>query len=410
MERNLFSQVRMYQDNPKWAQSIKRQKDMYIKAGDIRSVFTRDYNRILHCNAYRRLKHKTQVFFATRNDHICTRIEHVNHVASVSYSLAQFLGLNTELTTAIAIGHDLGHAPFGHTGEGIISRIAQRELGQSFWHEKNSLRFIDKCDTLETPDGKEQNLNLTYAVRDGIICHCGEVDENVLFPREEAIDLNEIQRASELSPFTWEGCIVKISDKISYLGRDIEDALALGILSQSEKTELAKIFNVMLDSNTENINNTFLIHNLTSDLCAHSSPKSGIRFSDKYFHLINAIKDFNYEYIYNHKKLQHYHKYAELILTSIFDVLSEMYEGMNTLHSSTFKENSKRFPMLTGHFSEWLLKFSDINPEDKRAEQYENEILYHLSNKSDYLQAVIDFLSGMTDYFALDIFNELTSF
>lgn len=410
MEKGLFSCVSINETNPKWSEAIKRQKPIYQKEGDIRSIFTRDYNRILHCNSYRRLKHKTQVFFATRNDHICTRIEHVNHVASVSYAIANFLGLNTELTTAIAIGHDLGHAPFGHTGERIISDIALRELGQKFWHEKNSLRFVDKCDTLENPEGKEENLNLTYAVRDGIICHCGEVSDNSLSPREEAIDLTRLQSASEVAPFTWEGCVVKISDKISYLGRDIEDALSLGILNKSEKARLSEIFNTTIKSGIENINNTVLIHNFTADLCSHSSPQNGIRLSENYFKLINMILHFNCECIYEHKRLRHYHEYANLIIVSIFDALNEMYQGTDTFNDYNLKEWTKRFPMLTKHFYGWLMKFSDLNAAGIRIHEYNNELLYYLYDKLDYIQAVIDFISGMTDQFALSIFNEITSF
>jgi len=128
MERGLFRSVSVHEGNPQWGQSISRIKQLYKKADDIRSQFARDYTRILHSTAYRRLKHKTQVFFATHNDHICTRIEHVHHVASVSYTIANYLGLNTELTNAIAIGHDLGHAPFGHAGEEFLREIMLKEI------------------------------------------------------------------------------------------------------------------------------------------------------------------------------------------------------------------------------------------------------------------------------------------
>ena len=118
---NSFAKVRTDESNPKWENSIKRQSSLYNRGNGIRSEFERDYTRILHCEAYRRLKHKTQVFFATSNDHVCTRMEHVTHVASVASTIAKHLGLNQELTQAIAIGHDIGHAPFGHTGEDILN-------------------------------------------------------------------------------------------------------------------------------------------------------------------------------------------------------------------------------------------------------------------------------------------------
>lgn len=110
---------------------------MYDRTNDIWSEFERDYTRIIHSNSYRRLKHKTQVFFSPENDHICTRIEHVTHVESISYSIANYLELNTELTKAIAVSHDLGHSPFGHSGEKILSELSKRDLGIPFWHEKN---------------------------------------------------------------------------------------------------------------------------------------------------------------------------------------------------------------------------------------------------------------------------------
>ena len=115
-----FTKEGMFSENPKWETAIERENPIYSRTADVRSPFGRDYTRIIHSMAYRRLKHKTQVFFSPKSDHICTRIEHVGHVESVSYTIGSYLGLNTELTRAIAMGHDLGHAPFGHSGEGIL--------------------------------------------------------------------------------------------------------------------------------------------------------------------------------------------------------------------------------------------------------------------------------------------------
>ena len=125
--KDSFASVKTDEKNPKWQQCIKRENTLYNRGNDIRSEFERDYTRLLHCEAYRRLKHKTQVFYAPQNDHICTRIEHVNHVASVSATIAKYLGLNQELTEAIAIGHDIGHAPFGHTGEDILNSLIKNQ-------------------------------------------------------------------------------------------------------------------------------------------------------------------------------------------------------------------------------------------------------------------------------------------
>lgn len=144
----LFKEFATDEKNPNWELLSSRRTELYKRKDDIRSPFARDYTRILHSNAYRRLKHKTQVFFNINNDHVCTRMEHVSHVESVSSTIAQSLGLNKELTRAISMGHDLGHAPFGHEGERIIKGLAEEHLKKSFWHEQNGLRFVDDIEML----------------------------------------------------------------------------------------------------------------------------------------------------------------------------------------------------------------------------------------------------------------------
>lgn len=407
MERNLFKEVGVHEGNPKWDKGISRVQQLYKKTDDIRSEFARDYTRILHSKAYRRLKHKTQVFFATRNDHICTRIEHVTHVASVSYTIADFLGLNTELTNAIAIGHDLGHAPFGHAGETFLKGIVEREIGETFWHERNSLRFVDKCETLPDHNGIEHNLNLTYAVRDGIVCHCGEVDENSIFPREDALDLHSIEKSNQCAPFTWEACVVKIADKISYLGRDIEDARALKVLTIGEMKELVRIGREF-DAKVNEINTTLLMHDFIIDLCANSSPEKGIAFSAKHLSLINRLKEFNYDYIYKHERLTSYKRYAKLVIENIYDILINGYNGKNTIDGiARYREI---YPVLVHTFSEWLQKYSDSGRGDSKTNKYQNEVLYNLENRNDYIQAIVDYISGMSDSFAIKVFNEITTF
>ena len=141
--------------NQKWETAISRLSPLEKRHDDIRTEFDRDYTRIIHSNAYRRLKHKTQVFFSPENDHICTRIEHVTHVESISYTIASYLGLNTELTKAIAVAHDLGHSPFGHAGEKILSKLSEQDLGCRFWHEKNGLHFVDDIELLVGHDGNK---------------------------------------------------------------------------------------------------------------------------------------------------------------------------------------------------------------------------------------------------------------
>lgn len=398
----------------KWQQCVTRERELYHRDDDPRSQFARDYNRILHCTAYRRLKHKTQVFFATGNDHVCTRIEHVNHVAAISRTISKALGLNTELTDAIAIGHDLGHAPFGHEGESVLTEIARRELRETFWHERNSLRFVDRLETLTDPWGKERNLTLTYAVRDGIISHCGEVSENVIYPRDKAIDLNEINAPNQYQPFTWEGCVVKVADKIAYLGRDIEDALLLQVITASQVSKgLARLIRQIADSPSttvrfREINNTVLIHSFIMNLCNSSGPTSGIRFSDKHLELMNETKQFNYDNIYNNPRLAYFKRYAKLMLESIYCFLSGCYSGWETL--SVIMSHNTRYPLLTETFADWLTKYTEVDPEKKQTKNYENQVVYAIDNQQQYLAAVIDYISGMTDSFAMKTFDELTSF
>jgi dGTPase len=407
-----FQHVAIRSGNPKWNESIARQIPIESKPGEIRTDFTRDYNRILHSTAYRRLKHKTQVFFSPKDETICTRIEHVNHVTAVSYTISEYLGLNTELTNAIAIGHDLGHAPFGHSGEKILKKIVENTVGagqastlrETFWHERNSLRVIDKIDLLENSNAKLLNLNLTYAVRDGIVSHCGEVDERSIVPRNENIDLYEILKPGSLPPYTWEGCVVKISDKISYLGRDIEDALRMNILNDDQLSEFRDILG---HAKIKHLNNTTLMHNFVVDLCEHSSPETGIKLSEEFVYLMNEVKRFNYEYIYKHKRLNNYVKYADLIINTIYETLAELYDGIQSLEN--IESSAKIHPKLSTTFLRWLKHYT-LQMRWEKDSKFQNEILYDLIKREDYIQAIVDFLASLTDRVAVELFEELTTF
>ena len=397
--------------NPNWAGLTARPDALYSRADDIRSDFARDYTRILHSLAYRRLKHKTQVFFNVGNDHICTRMEHVGHVASVSETIAKTLGLNTELTRAIAIGHDLGHAPFGHDGEHIISDLSKAHLGKTFWHEQNSLRFVDDLELLEDPYRKLRNLNLTYAVRDGIISHCGEVDDNGLRPREQLFPLEQFTKPGLFSPATWEGCVVKIVDKIAYIGRDIEDAINLGFLDHAQQEYLAE----MARANDANaLNTTVIMHNMMIDICDTSTPESGICLSQKYFGQMKAIKDFNYANIYHHKRLEPFKRYAKLVIHEIFQCLLGHFAGNDTWR--TLGESREIYPELIHSFEGWLAKYCHVSaiPEGSlraEANRCANKKVYGgLESEEIYSQAILDFISGMTDSYAIKVFHELITY
>lgn len=399
MTQNIFSSYASTSENPHWQEHIERNTPLYQRKNDIRSDYERDYTRILHSLAYRRLKHKTQVFFNIDNDHICTRMEHVQHVESVSCTIAKYLGLNVDLTRAIAMGHDLGHAPFGHEGEVELSNI-RAELGMDkFWHERNSLRIIDNIELLEDNNSDFRNLDLTYAVRDGIISHCGEVDENGIIPRKERIDLDEFSTSGQYQAYTWEGCVVKIADKIAYLGRDIEDAIRMNFIEEKDKQELRDISRLYGE---KTINTTIIIHNFITSICNNSSPEAGIRLSDEDNKMLNQIKDFNYNTIYKNAKFNVYKNYAALVIRSIYNTLIDLYDCDNTLNKLSEKEST--YPTLIDDFAKHIRVYSEL----ENNERYKNKKIYgKLEDKKIYAQAIIDYISGMTDRYAIEIFNEL---
>ena len=394
-----FESVKADENNKKWDVISKREQELYDANTDIRSCFERDYTRILHSNAYRRLKHKTQVFYSPENDHICTRIEHVNYVESISYTISNYLGLNTELAKAIAAGHDVGQSPFGHAGEKVLSEISKRDIGQSLWHERNGLYMVDYIELLEDRNGKKKNLDLTYAVRDGIISHCGEIDENSLYPRTEAIDLEkEYQYPNQYSPYTWEGCVVKISDKISYIGRDIEDAIKLGFISKDLK-ELEEILG-------REVNNSIIINTLVRDVCENSSLENGIRLSKESIDLMDTIKDYNYKNIYLSQRMKPSNEFFRIVINQIYETLKATYKG-----EESYKEINKlaRYcPNLANGFIGFIENYWNIS--DRNELKLDNKILYNINNKSDYLKAIITYISGMTDKFAIDMYNEIIRF
>ena len=389
--RNSFKSLRADENNPKWENIIKRENKLYSRNNDIRSEFERDYTRVINSTAYRRLKHKTQVFFSPENDHICTRVEHVTLVESISYTIANYLGLNTELTKAIATAHDIGHSPFGHQGEHILSDISKRDVGKAFWHERNGLDTVDKIELLEDDKKNLQNLNLTYAVRDGIISHCGEIDENNLRPRDEAIDLDDYLIPNQYAPYTWEACVVKVADKISYLGRDIEDAITMGILDE----HLEKLYKVLNTGSDEIINNTVIINNLISDLCNNSNQEKGLCFSDKMFETINEIKKFNYKYIYFSEKMTPSTEFFKIVLNQIYDTLKKAYKNKEKME--------ELYPELFEDFFGWFYEYT----KNGRTEKFKNKVVFNPEDEKDFYSAIIYYIAGMTDNYAIKVYNNI---
>ena len=392
--RNSLKNQTITQENIKWNNVIKRENELYSRGNDIRSEFERDYTRIIHSLAFRRMKHKTQVFFSPTNDHICTRMEHIILVESISNTIAEYLGLNTKLTKAIAIAHDIGHSPFGHQGEKILSEISKNDIGKTFWHEKNGLEMVDELVLLEDNNQNLQNLNLTYGVRDGIISHCGEIDENGLKPRDEYIDLYDYNFPNQYNPYTWEGCVVKIADKIAYLGRDIQDAITVGILDRHLK-ELKSIMNL---SEKDAINNTIIINNLIYDLCENSNENVGLKFSDESFEFIKKLKEFNYKYIYLDERLKPSSEYFKIVITTIYNTLKKYYTDKERL--------SKMYPEIIKDFEKWLKMYWDY----ERYGVCKNKVVFNIENENEFCQAIIYYISGMTDNYTIDMYNKIISF
>lgn len=329
-------------------------------------------------------------------------------VESVSHTIAQELGLNTELTKAIAVGHDIGHAPFGHGGETILTEIATQNGLTKFWHEKNSLHFIDDIELLEDNNHNRHNLNLTYAVRDGILSHCGEMNQQYIQRRQEAIDLNDYRYAGEYNPWTYEGCVVKMADKIAYLARDIEDALRLHILTEDKVNELKETINQMSSYQFHAINNGSIVNYFIYNVIENSSVEKGIGLSKEALDIMKYIMKFNYQNIYLIKRLQVHNKYVSLILHSLFDFLYDYVSQENFIEQ--LKEDQYQYPILIKTYLGWLSKYASINDFPRKKENH-NKVIYDFQNDPLAPQkSVLDYLAGMSDAFLIQVFNELISF
>lgn len=336
---------------------------------DVRSPYYRDTTAILHSSPFRRLKHKTQVFFAPSNDHICTRMEHVLHVASIATAICRAMGLNDELAWAIGVGHDLGHTPFGHSGERILSDMMVKKGYPAFQHEVNSLRVVDFL----------SHLNLTYAVRDGIISHCGEHFIRTLSPEFKVKDLDSITTKNGIRPATWEGCVVRFSDQIAYLGRDFEDAARLGIINKADVPEICR--RTLGDTNGE------IINTLVEDIITTSEKEGCIAFSQDVYEAINIMKDFNYQHIYRSPMLQGYETYFRRLMELVFEYLTDLFAKNGYDGSLYMKEGN----MLSAGFYNYITEKKDA----------------YMQHDGNMDRVVFDYIAGMSDNFCLDCGNEI---
>ncbi|MFA7107725.1 MAG: HD domain-containing protein [Sphaerochaetaceae bacterium] len=336
---------------------------------DVRGAYYRDTTAVLHCSAFRRLKHKTQVFFAPSNDHICTRIEHSLHVSSIAQTICHGLNLDVELAEAIGLSHDLGHTPFGHLGEKIISDMMEEKGLGKFEHEINSLRIVDFI----------SKLNLTYAVRDGIVCHCGEKLSQSIKPTNQIKDLGKIKTKSNLIPSTWEGCVVRFSDQVAYLGRDWEDAVRLNII---EPNSIPKQISEVLGSNNAEIINT-----LVTDIIDNSDGIKGISFSNEVYEALKEMMSFNYKEIYKSEILAGYSRYFERLIHLVYDYLDDLLTTYGMNRGGYLKEKN-------------MLATAFYNNLAQKREDY-------IEHDGSLDKLVFDYIAGMSDNFCLDCVNEI---
>lgn len=335
--------------------ALSRDHSRYYGAeNDHRLPYKRDVDRIVHSKAYARYTDKTQVVYLVENDHVTHRSLHVQLVSNFARGIAEILHLNLDLVEAIALGHDVGHPPFGHEGENYLSQLSQEFGNGPFAHPMQSCRLLSVIEP----------LNLGLAVYDGFLCHDGGTHCREIAPSfgkqwedhfaDKARKLADPE--GDIIPGTLEGCLVKLCDTMSYLGRDIEDAISLGILKREQvpQTILGRY-------------NRDILRYLASDVIRHSYGQDFIAFSEEAFQALKVLRQFNFENIYVHPKL---------------------------------KVESQKIRRSYRILFEFLL-------EDQRQQQ-ENSYIWkkYLHNKSaSYLdstgdvQRVVDYISGMTDSF-----------
>jgi len=305
------------------AAAVRNQPDDKIDTGH-RQNFQVDADRILHSLAYTRYIDKTQVFYLVRNDHITHRVLHVQLVSKISRTIGRLLSLNEDLIEAVALGHDLGHAPFGHDGETYLSRIGQKHGLPPFLHSIQSVRALDVLEK------KGRGLNLSLQVLDGILCHDGEVDQMSLVPDKDKdfhrlaaeIEAKEADPGHKLTPMTLEGCVVRLADTIAYIGRDLEDAQRMGLVSQDDLP--GQVVEVLGRTNGT------IVFKLVEDLVTTSLGLNQVGFSKPVARALKVLKDFNRENIYLNPRIKIHAAKIENLFSLVFETcLKSLTSGQN---------------------------------------------------------------------------------
>jgi len=311
-ELNELEAARLSSNATLSCEGIRRFQESRL-ASDYRQPFSLDVDRILHSGAYARYIDKTQVFYLIQNDHITHRVLHVQLASKIARTIGRFLRLNEDLIEAIALGHDIGHTPFGHDGERFLSDIClSRGIGH-FLHNIQSVQFLDNVER------RGEGWNLCLQTLDGILCHDGEIHNQKLEPiRDKSFDILDIETINKneypdtiLTPMTLEGCVVRMADTISYIGRDIEDAIRLDIIKRGDIPRHIR----QLLGNT----NGTIVYQLVTDIIQHSFKKDYIAFSPTISDALKSLKDFNLEHIYLNPKIKNNYKNIQRLFELLFD-------------------------------------------------------------------------------------------
>ena len=344
-------------------EALRRRPEQTVQFG-YRQAYALDADRIMHSMAYARYIDKTQVFYLIRNDHITHRVLHVQLVSKIARTIGRFLHLNEDLIEAISLGHDIGHTPFGHDGERYLSQLCANAGIGHFLHNVQSIQFLDRVER------KGRGWNLSLQTLDGILCHDGEIHNQVLQPKKEKtfntlaweMEQKKTDPDVPLSPMTLEGCVVRMADTVAYIGRDLEDAIRLNVIQRSDLPK--EVTSVLGESNGT------IVYNLVTDIihCSHSQPH--IAFSDRVSKALKQLKIFNLESIYLNPTIK---KHSPAIKT-LFELLFETY-------LEDLQYGNERSKIFTGFLA-------DMSAE------------YTASHQP--AEIVRDFIAGMTDrYFLL---------
>lgn len=356
--------LRKEKDLSKYATKSSEAVRLKEEKEDIRPPYFHDIDRIIHSLSYTRYLNKTQVYTFNDNDHVSRRITHVQLVSKIARTIGRALNLNEDLIEAIALGHDIGHTPLGHSGEAILNKLSKEELNEYFAHNIQGVRYY----MYVSKDG--EGLNLTLQTLDGIMTHNGEMLSPIYKPvnktkekflREYEESYKDIKKTKTYHPMTLEGCIVRISDIIGYIGRDIEDAIMIGKLKRSDIPK--EITSILGDNNRDIVNNIIL------DIVNESIDKSYIKMSDAVYQALFALKKFNYDNIYKYSMTKEEYTYYEKGIYKLYHIYLKDIDTNN--------KDSIIYKTFLQHQSKEYLDNTNIKRQ------------------------VIDFIAGMTDDFLI---------